>query len=293
MENELNQPPVPEAQPQAPVQSGQPQNANSQGQGQGQGGKRRRRRRRGKKGSGGAMAQGGQTGNGQPQHMRQGGHQQHRQGGQQQGGGAGRRRNRQGGRRRGGTPFVGPMDHSYRNGQDNIGNIADPDRFRSRGNPNGNFSNTAQYKPDMSPVALDANAPTRIFCFIEDLFFLAKINEVSKKLGVKVEFVKTAEPILERAGDDIPENERPALVIIDLNNNNIKPLTLIPKLRSKLKKTTSIIGFLSHIQGELKVKAQEAGCDTVMPRSAFSQNLPNLLRRHAEEEDPYDTKQPV
>jgi CheY-like chemotaxis protein len=292
MENELNQPPVPEAQPQAPVQSGQPQNPNS-AERQGQG-KRRRRRRRGKKGGGGAMAQGGQPGNGQPQHMRQGGHQ-HRQGGQhQQGGGGGRRRNRQGGRRRGGTPFVGPMDHSYRNGQDNIGNIADAqDRFRGRGNPNGNFSATAQYKPDMSPVAMNENAPTRIFCFIEDLFFLAKINEVSKKLGVKVEFVKTAEPILERAGDEVPENERPALVIIDLNNNNIKPLTLIAKLRSKLKKSTSIIGFLSHIQGELKVKAQEAGCDTVMPRSAFSQNLPNLLRRHAEEEDPFDTKQPV
>jgi hypothetical protein len=43
----------------------------------------------------------------------------------------------------------------------------------------------------------------------------------------------------------------------------------------------------------LKVKAQEAGCDTVMPRSAFSQNLPNLLRRHAEEEDPFDHQQPV
>ena len=186
------------------------------------------------------------------------------------------------------------MDHSYRNGQDNIGNMVEAqDRFRSRGNPNGNFSATAQYKPDMSPVAMNENAPARIFCFIEDLFFLAKINEVSKKLGVKVEFVKTAEPILERAGDEIPENERPALIIIDLNNNNIKPLTLIPKLRSKLKKSTSIIGFLSHIQGELKVKAQEAGCDTVMPRSAFSQNLPNLLRRHAEDEDPFDTKQPV
>jgi PleD family two-component response regulator len=186
------------------------------------------------------------------------------------------------------------MDHSYRNGQDNIGNVVEPqDRFRSRGNPNGNFSSTAQYKPDMSPVAMNENAPARIFCFIEDLFFLAKINEVSKKLGVKVEFVKTAEPILERADDEVPENERPALIIIDLNNNNIKPLTLIPKLRLKLKKSTSIIGFLSHIQGELKVKAQEAGCDTVMPRSAFSQNLPNLLRRHAEEEDPYDTRQPV
>jgi hypothetical protein len=30
----------------------------------------------------------------------------------------------------------------------------------------------------------------------------------------------------------------------------------------------------------LKLKAHEAGCDMVLPRSAFSQNLPQLLRRH-------------
>ena len=52
-----------------------------------------------------------------------------------------------------------------------------------------------------------------------------------------------------------------------------------PRFR-KLKRGTSVIGFLSHLQGDLKVKALEAGCDMVMPRSAFSQNLPNLLRRH-------------
>jgi len=34
---------------------------------------------------------------------------------------------------------------------------------------------------------------------------------------------------------------------------------VIPKLRSKLSKATSIIGFVSHVQGELKMQAQEAG----------------------------------
>ena len=73
--------------------------------------------------------------------------------------------------------------------------------------------------------------------------------------------------------------EKPSLVIFDMNNVNAKPLTLIPKLKTKLKKT-SIIGFLSHVQGDLKQKAHEVGCDMVLPRSAFSQNLPQLLRRH-------------
>ena len=82
--------------------------------------------------------------------------------------------------------------------------------------------------------------------------------------------------------------EKPSLIIFDLNNVNAKPLILIPKLKTKLKKGTSIIGFLSHVQGDLKQKAHEVGCDMVLPRSAFSQNLPQLLRRHGapEEESP-------
>jgi hypothetical protein len=47
------------------------------------------------------------------------------------------------------------------------------------------------------------------------------------------------------------------------------------------------------LQGELKAKAIEAGCDTVMPRSAFSQSLPNLLRRYGLEEEEEYAQQPV
>ena len=77
------------------------------------------------------------------------------------------------------------------------------------------------------------------------------------------------------------------MIVFDLNNGAAKPLTVIPKLKSKLKRGTSIIGFLQQIQGDLKLKAIEAGCDSVMPKAAFSQNVPNLLRRHglAEEEE--------
>src|SRR5260370_443109 len=50
--------------------------------------------------------------------------------------------------------------------------------------------------------------------------------------------------------------------------------------------TISSVGFVSHVQGDLKMKAQEAGCDVVMPRSAFSQNLPSILRRHGAEDEP-------
>jgi hypothetical protein len=205
--------------------------------------------------------------------------------------------------RRPAPSFVGPMDHSYRTVN---GNIADgpPSTmdFRSNGTANGNgngnmYARNAGYdnrsggyvdydEPAAAPrpVVVRDDAPSRILCFIEDLFIVAKMQETARKLGVKVSFAKAEKDTVTKLGDT-PEGERPSLIVFDLNNANAKPLSLIPKLKAKLKRGTSVIGFLSHIQGDLKVKAIEAGCDMVMPKSAFSQNLPNLLRRHGLDEE--------
>jgi len=176
--------------------------------------------------------------------------------------------------------YSAPMDHSYRAAM--AGNNGPRP---GRGRPG--FAPT--YTPaDPEPLPHREDAASRIFAFVEDLFFQAKIQETARKLNVKVEFVKSEKDLLERVKQN-GDGEKPSLVIFDMNNLNAKPLTLIPKLKTKLKKT-SIIGFLSHVQGDLKQKAHEVGCDMVLPRSAFSQNLPQLLRRHgAPEEESAET----
>jgi CheY-like chemotaxis protein len=180
--------------------------------------------------------------------------------------------------------YTAPMDHSYRA-------TMGSNNGHKGGRPRPGFA--AQYpQPEPEPLpagAASEDASSRIFAFIEDLFFLAKIQETARKLNVKVEFVKTDKDLMEKMHQN--GEEKPSLIIFDLNNNNVKPLTLIPKLKSKLKKGTSIIGFLSHVQGDLKQKAHEVGCDMVLPRSAFSQNLPQLLRRHGAPEDAGPTVQ--
>jgi len=197
-----------------------------------------------------------------------------------QGSGMGKRK----GRQKGPREFVGPMDHSYRIVN---GNVSDGPPSTIQITSNGHNSH---YQENYSPVVAAparSDAATRIFCFIDDLFFQAKINETSKKLGIKVEFVKGDKEAVARL-TDLPDDARPTLLVFDLNNLNAKPMTLIPKFKTKFKKATSIVGFLNHLQGDLKIKAIEAGCDTVMPRSAFSQSLPNLLRRYGlEEEEEY------
>ena len=250
-----------QAQPQASAASKPPQQQIQQ-RAQGQG---RKKKKFFQKGSGGGQQP--QPGNSVNSHQQ------------------GKRKNKQ----RGPREFVGPMDHSYRAVN---GNVADIGGSTIPTSGNGNFY------PDIhvsqvpaAPVRHDA--PTRIFCFIEDLFFLAKINETARKLGVKVEFVKGADKDTVARILDAPENERARLIVFDLNNANAKPMTLIPKFKTKFKRATSVVGFLSHLQGDLKAKAAEAGCDTVMPRSAFSQSLPNLLRRYGMEEEEEYVPQPA
>jgi hypothetical protein len=271
----------------------QPAPAQSVGQNEGQGHRRRRRRRKGYANNRAKANPEATQGSGQPNppkkakakssgqgrfNGKNGNGNAHNGASSPGNGGGGRRRSKQ--RRQ--QAFVGPMDHSYRVVN---GNLADAPysnpEFRGNGQ-NGSYANghageAVVREAVVAPIREDA--PIRIYCFIEDLFFLAKIQETARKIGVKVGFVKADKDIVSRLAD-VPESNRPSLIVFDLNNVNAKPLTLIPRLKSKMKRGTSVIGFLSHLQGDLKAKAMEAGCDMVMPRSAFSQNLPNLLRRH-------------
>jgi CheY-like chemotaxis protein len=120
-----------------------------------------------------------------------------------------------------------------------------------------------------------------ILAVLEDLFFTVKINESAKRAGLPVEFVKSEIDAMLRA------KTRPALIIIDLNfhgsaSSGFDALRLIADLKADEEtKNINLLGYVSHVQGELKLKAQEAGCNMVMPRSAFSQSLTQILMRYA------------
>ena len=118
--------------------------------------------------------------------------------------------------------------------------------------------------------------PKRVLAVLSDLFFSVKLSEAAKRSGMSLEFVKEPDQVLEKA------KTRPQLIIFDLNFESAGPLELIRTIKSNPEmKGVSLIGYLSHIQGELKQQAQEAGCDMVMARSAFSQNLSQIFKRHS------------
>jgi CheY-like chemotaxis protein len=115
----------------------------------------------------------------------------------------------------------------------------------------------------------------KVLAVLEDLFFTVKINESAKRAGLSVAFVKSQRDALDEAAS------HPALIVLDLNFTSIDPLDLIRKLKADqdLRKIT-LLGYVSHVQGGLKQEAQDAGCDMVLARSAFSQNLLQIMNRH-------------
>lgn len=67
----------------------------------------------------------------------------------------------------------------------------------------------------------------------------------------------------------------PALALLDLHNPGMTVETVVPALRAT---GVRVVGFGSHVDvGRLKA-ARAAGCDEVLPRSAFFERLEERLK---------------
>ncbi|PYT96406.1 MAG: response regulator [Acidobacteria bacterium] len=109
----------------------------------------------------------------------------------------------------------------------------------------------------------------RVIALMDDLFFQMKLAETAKQLGVEVKVATNGDALM-----GLMESA-PKLVIVDLNARS-QPLQAIEKVRQK-SKDIRVVGFLSHVQTQLAAQAQAAGCNEVLPRSSFTQNLAAIL----------------
>ena len=113
----------------------------------------------------------------------------------------------------------------------------------------------------------------KIIVAVDDMFFAAKILGAAHSVNRQVERVKTQKQIVECLS-----NSAIALLILDLNSVQLNPLEVITSFKSNpALAAIPILGFLSHVQIDLKRKAEQLGCDYVMARSAFSQTLSKIL----------------
>jgi CheY-like chemotaxis protein len=111
---------------------------------------------------------------------------------------------------------------------------------------------------------------TLVAC-VEDLFFRSKIEATARHLNAPIRF--TDLPGLARAIGESPA----AALLLELSSNG-EILEAVRRLRRSAEtRDLPIVGFLSHVDRQLASDAESAGVTRVMPRSQFSETLPDLV----------------
>lgn len=120
------------------------------------------------------------------------------------------------------------------------------------------------------------NPKKKVLAILSDLMFTVKIQEAAKRAGMDVTFVTSRENALKQA------RLAPSVIILDLNDNSVNALELIGALKGDPETSAiELVGFVSHVQVDLRQTALHHGCNLVVARSAFSQNLPSILNRYS------------
>ena len=108
-----------------------------------------------------------------------------------------------------------------------------------------------------------------ILAIVDDLLFQGKLQAAAAQLGVPLTIAANT--------GDVPRNGQPwSRVLIDLNLSGGDALAMVRDLRAAYP-GVPMVGYCSHVQQNLWRQALEAGCTTVLARSAFVQQLPELL----------------
>jgi PleD family two-component response regulator len=114
-----------------------------------------------------------------------------------------------------------------------------------------------------------------ILAVLDDLMFTSKIKTTASQLGVAVAFVRSADAALGEM-----RKASPSLVILDLNNARTNPLGIVSAMREEpALASIPTLGYVSHVQTDVIDAARKAGVGEVLARSAFAQQLPEILQR--------------
>jgi CheY-like chemotaxis protein len=123
----------------------------------------------------------------------------------------------------------------------------------------------------VSPKVTGENIMADVLALVDDLFFQAKMMETARHVGVPLRVVSSGAALVQAAAA-----QAPALVLVDLNARQgaLEGLTQLCAAGQ-----TPVVAFLSHVQTDLAAQARAAGCQQVLPRSQFTAELAEILRR--------------
>jgi DNA-binding NarL/FixJ family response regulator len=105
----------------------------------------------------------------------------------------------------------------------------------------------------------------------DDLIFTSRITGTGTALGHTIRAVKSPELLLSLA-----KQQTPPCVILDLSNPGLNISDLVASLK-QFEPPPRVVAYGSHVDTATLKAARAAGCDIVMPRSQFVEELPKSL----------------
>jgi beta-phosphoglucomutase-like phosphatase (HAD superfamily)/CheY-like chemotaxis protein len=110
-----------------------------------------------------------------------------------------------------------------------------------------------------------------------DLIFTAKVTGTARELGRRV--LVAGNPAQAAAMID---QWRPKVVFVDLSAGDLVATPALIAYRRSAGPGARFVAFGAHVDTAALDAARDAGCDLVLPRSKFSAELPDLVRRSFE-----------
>jgi CheY-like chemotaxis protein len=102
----------------------------------------------------------------------------------------------------------------------------------------------------------------------DDLIFFSRVAGAARAAGRTVRRARTAADLLAAA-----RVEPPAAVILDVHNPGLDLPALLAALKGACPAMPRVIAYGSHVEAGVLRAARQAGCDRVLPRSQFVEEL--------------------
>jgi ActR/RegA family two-component response regulator len=106
----------------------------------------------------------------------------------------------------------------------------------------------------------------------DDLIFTSRITAEARAQGVTVKVARSV-PALEAQAREL----MPAGILLDLALAGPVIGQLVPRLREGRAAGPRLVAYGSHVDTATLRSARDAGCDLVLPRSKFVEDLPHHL----------------
>jgi CheY-like chemotaxis protein len=104
------------------------------------------------------------------------------------------------------------------------------------------------------------------------MIFTSRITGTARDLGLCVKPARSVAAL-----DALIEQQTPCCIIVDLSHSGLHIADFMKNLRTVYSPLPRIIAYGSHVDTATLRAAREAGCDVVLPRSKFVEELPRAL----------------